>query len=748
MSIKSFIVKNLLRISPGTQAGTVAGELRVDSSDANKLKYHDGSTEDSVVLNTALSTVSTGLSNHLSDTADAHDASAISVVATGNLASTEVQAALQELQGDIDGINTALGTKVDEVVSTGDAIVRFDGIAGAVQDSDIQITDLGNLIPEADGTQSVGAPSNRFLNVYTDTVTNEADPVYIGDVTTTPSVIMDATTQVDIATGNTGRVVNIASGSGTNTVNIGGANTTINMTGTVNNQNVTNLNVTDKLVTLNDGGAAASGGGAGVEVEEDSVITGYVKVSGDRGDWEFKTPAAAGVISLTPGAGNDDIVLAAAQQTLSSKTLTTPTTDVITMDGQGSTPANPAAGYYKIYVKDSDGKARVLDSAGNETTLGAAGANTALSNLASTAVNADILPSATGTRNLGSASYRWASGYFDSNRVTTLYPNSGTGSVQLLAGGVFEMGLSAGAAVLGAQPLRWYESGNTYFTAFKAGTLSANTTYTLPTSDGSNGQALTTNGSATLSWVTPGSVSTVATKTNADSPYSASASDDVLLLNTSGGNITVNLPAAASNAGKVLRFIKTSASNTATLDGNSSETIHGQTTWIMYDNNENMAIICDGSNWRIYDYPVMPKIELHLDAGNGAGAVDTKIRRFSNTRSNTLGQYATYSDSANNACKVTINIPGKYYFQYLDNGNAGNDYAGISVNSSTLTTSISSVTYANGKRAISSGCASAAYGVFCSTTLDLVANDVVRPHFSAVTGTSDNIHFRCVLVSL
>lgn len=46
----------------------------------------------------------TAISNHLADTTDAHDASAISVVATGNLSSTDVQAALQEHQGDIDSL--------------------------------------------------------------------------------------------------------------------------------------------------------------------------------------------------------------------------------------------------------------------------------------------------------------------------------------------------------------------------------------------------------------------------------------------------------------------------------------------------------------------------------------------------------------------------------------------------------------------------------------------------------------------
>jgi hypothetical protein len=46
-----------------------------------------------------------GLSNHLANTTDAHDASAISVVPGGSLVSTDVQAALEELQADIDGFS-------------------------------------------------------------------------------------------------------------------------------------------------------------------------------------------------------------------------------------------------------------------------------------------------------------------------------------------------------------------------------------------------------------------------------------------------------------------------------------------------------------------------------------------------------------------------------------------------------------------------------------------------------------------
>ena len=49
-------------------------------------------------------TAETGLSDHLADAVDAHDASAISNVPTGNLIATDVQGALDELQTEIDAL--------------------------------------------------------------------------------------------------------------------------------------------------------------------------------------------------------------------------------------------------------------------------------------------------------------------------------------------------------------------------------------------------------------------------------------------------------------------------------------------------------------------------------------------------------------------------------------------------------------------------------------------------------------------
>jgi hypothetical protein len=54
------------------------------------------------------------IQDHITDATDAHDASAISVVPAGNLGSTDVQAALEELQGDIDSLPTASAGDINE----------------------------------------------------------------------------------------------------------------------------------------------------------------------------------------------------------------------------------------------------------------------------------------------------------------------------------------------------------------------------------------------------------------------------------------------------------------------------------------------------------------------------------------------------------------------------------------------------------------------------------------------------------
>ena len=54
--------------------------------------------------------------------------------------------------------------------------------------------------------------------------------------------------------------------------------------------------------------------------------------------------------------------------------------------------------------------------------------------------------------------------------------------------------------------LKLYDSDDSNYVSFKsAGTVSSNVAWTLPSADGSSGQALTTDGSGTLSWATASS---------------------------------------------------------------------------------------------------------------------------------------------------------------------------------------------------------------------------------------------------
>ena len=86
-------------------------------------------------------------------------------------------------------------------------------------------------------------------------------------------------------------------------INIGSPGATINIQGTTIYQNVTNLNVVDKNITVNVNGSVGSGGGAGIHVEEGGVSNaGHAEVTGDRLGWEFHPPGVVGIAYVYPGA--------------------------------------------------------------------------------------------------------------------------------------------------------------------------------------------------------------------------------------------------------------------------------------------------------------------------------------------------------------------------------------------------------------------------------------------------------------
>jgi hypothetical protein len=116
--------------------------------------------------------------------------------------------------------------------------------------------------------------------------------------------------------------------------------------------------------------------------------------------------------------------------------------------------------------------------------------------------------------------------------------------------------------------------------------------------------------------------------------------------------------------------------------------------------------------------------EIFVQGGNGHGSTDTHIRRYSNSLVST-GDAITRASTAANGDSFTINEPGVYAVSITDTRAAGAFSIGVSLNSSQLTTAIESITAAD--RISFGGGTNAAY-FEATTTLNLSAGDVIRPH--------------------
>lgn len=101
--------------------------------------------------------------------------------------------------------------------------------------------------------------------------------------------------------GNTGatNVINIGTGTNPKTINIGGPADEVHIGGNLTYIQATTMEVTDKQVVVNKGGAAASGAASGIGVEEGGVVTAFFQVSGARDGWEMKAPGRGGVVRVT-----------------------------------------------------------------------------------------------------------------------------------------------------------------------------------------------------------------------------------------------------------------------------------------------------------------------------------------------------------------------------------------------------------------------------------------------------------------
>lgn len=127
------------------------------------------------------------------------------------------------------------------------------------------------------------------------------DDVSLETRATTFDLKQNETTAISFDTTSLAGLLSINTNSGEEAVNVGKDLNVIGdlyVGGTTTTINSEQMTVDDKLITVNKGNIASSAGGAGIEIEEAGVITGYVKTSTSRDGFVFKAPANGYVFGI------------------------------------------------------------------------------------------------------------------------------------------------------------------------------------------------------------------------------------------------------------------------------------------------------------------------------------------------------------------------------------------------------------------------------------------------------------------
>ncbi len=179
-----------------------------------------------------------------------------------------------------------------------------NGAGGVIGNSTWGIN--GNdIYPVTDGANIGISGTNRIGTIYMSSVIDYSTTFLLKSagvqklsIDTNGFMLFNNNQGLDVITTGGTDVLNIGT-SNADTINIGWSGANINIIGNTFYENVTNLQVKDKLFTVNKGGAAGSGASAGFEIEENSIITGYFATSGTRDGWDFKAPAITGALTLS-----------------------------------------------------------------------------------------------------------------------------------------------------------------------------------------------------------------------------------------------------------------------------------------------------------------------------------------------------------------------------------------------------------------------------------------------------------------
>lgn len=214
--------------------------------------------------------------------------------------------------------------------------------------------------------------------------------------------------------------------------------------------------------------------------------------------------------------------------------------------GGGVTTLNGLSGALSLVA----GSGITITPSGSNITIaasGGSGANTALSNLASTAVNTDILPDSNNSHVLGTAGFAWQDVHTASvSSNTTLGIQSGA-----------DLNVTVGTTASVTIPRTFYQNNgssqplfsfpdllNNNFLNFSPPNTNTAPSFILPGSDGANGNALTTDGAGNLSFK-PLNIFPTRLISGTDTLTTSDAY--VVLLDLTSGTFNLTMPPGVNN---------------------------------------------------------------------------------------------------------------------------------------------------------------------------------------------------------
>jgi hypothetical protein len=418
--------------------------------------------------------------------------------------------------------------------------VTDNGATTTTNISTAQITLGGDLLADGNQTRTIGSETNRFVTTH-------------GDLN--GAVRFKAKANVALSKGDVVYIAGVSGG--VPTVDKAQANSASTMPAFGVCYAAASLNAEVQIVTFGN---------------LEGINTGSFAV----GDTLFVSATTAGALANSAPAGESNLIQNIGRVV---KVDAVGNSGVYKIGGAGRTNATPNLDNNKIFLGNGSNQA----------------VSTALSSINLSSFNDDL------ATNIVDDTTPQLGGNLDVNGQDIVSVSNG--AIELAPDGTGKVTIKGNATGGSGQIVLNCEQ-NSHGITLKGPPHSAAASYTLtfPNTDGTADQVLKTDGSGNLDWVDQSGDGgfTYTAITSASSPVTG-AVDTHYSADTSGGAITINLPAlAAGNAGKEIRVKLKTAGNTLTLDGNLSETIDGSTTYTLTVQNQAVTLVSDGSgNWEV-----------------------------------------------------------------------------------------------------------------------------------------------------